>query len=84
MMGFLINPFLFAAGHPFDDMESYANLAPVDGLNGGVSWPSGYVDRANVLGFQAFDPMESYADSAPLNGLNGGDGFSAGYVNHNN
>lgn len=83
-MGFLINPFLFAPGHPFDDMESYANLAPVEGLNGGVSWPSGYVDRANILGFQAFDDMESYTDSAALNGLNGGNGFSAGYTNHDN
>lgn len=83
-MGILINPFLFAAGHPFDDMESYANLMPVNGLNGGVSWPSGYVDRANVLGFQAFDDIEAYANLAPLNGLDMGDGFSGAYVNHDN
>lgn len=84
MMGPLINSFWFVPGFPFDDMESYTNLVPVNGLNGGENWPSGYVDRANVLGFQAFDSMEAYADGAALNGLNMGDGFSGAYVNHNN
>lgn len=70
---------------PLDTMESYTSGDFLNSLNGGRTWPSGYVARTNFIGIQASDTMASYADSAALNALNGGDWTQTGpYVARDN
>lgn len=59
-----------------DNMESYANLAAVTGLNGGRKWAGAYSDLSNFMGLQAHDNMEQYADTSPLDGLELGNGWA--------
>ncbi len=66
--------------NPFDDVESYASPATLNGLNGGLNWAGAYVDRPSVTGVQSGDDMESYADSVVLNGLNGGNWTAGAYA----
>lgn len=56
------------AGPPFDDMESYTDLAALNGLNGGTGWSGPYVDRQ--LYFDPNDEATSWADHAVVH--NGG------------
>lgn len=64
-----------------DTMQSYANGAALNGLNGGTGWcrTAAYVDRTAYLGLQALDTMESYTNGANLVGLNGGTGWAGAY-----
>lgn len=66
--------------NPFDDIESYSNLAALGGLNGGTNWAGAYVDRPSVTGVQSHDDVESYSSLAILNGLNGGNWTAGAYV----
>lgn len=67
-----------------DDMESYTNTDPVNGLNGGISgrtqWNGAYVARTAYASTYQTDDMESYTDLANVNGLNGGTGWNGAYV----
>ena len=72
-----------ADGVPRDDMESYADLAAVGGLNGGSGWNGAYVDRVGNIGIHTNDNMESYTDSAAVNGLNAGVDWNGAYVDRN-
>lgn len=69
-----------ALGNAYDDLETYTDLAALNGLNGGSAWPSGYVDRVGDIAIRASDDLESYTDSAALNSLNGGNGWNGAYV----
>lgn len=72
---------LVAPEQIYDDMESYADAAAVNGLNGGTGFGlAAYVDRSGPFGLQAVDNIESYSDAAALNALNGGNGFAGAYV----
>lgn len=66
--------------NPSDDMESYTDFADVNGLNGGIGWPSGYVARGGDVSVRAFDNMETYSNGASVNALNGGAGWNGAYV----
>jgi len=65
---------------PYDDIESYADGAPLNGLNGGVGYPGPYISRGTFAGAAAADDIESYTDGVALNGLNGGTGWGGPYV----
>lgn len=72
-----------------DDFESYANAAPLNGLNGGTGWCNSlavqpYADKTGYLGMLAQDDFESYANNAALLGLNGGTGAWNGAYGDNN
>lgn len=64
---------------PRDDMESYSDLADVNGLNGGTGWGGAYVSRGGDISVHQLDTMDTY-DSENLNGLNGGSGWAGAYV----
>lgn len=73
----------------YDSMESYADAADVNDLNGGsTAFPFGgaYVDKVGDKGVWAYDNMESYTDNDAVNGLNGnttilhGTTFNGAYV----
>jgi len=71
-------PDLPNTGFAFDDFETYANNAFLDGLNGGSIWKAAYAARSgNTV---ATDSFESYTPGSALDGLSGGSGWSSNYV----
>jgi hypothetical protein len=68
---------ILLSGLAYDDMESYPDGAPLNGLSGG-NFPGAYVEHGP--GILALDTMETYTDGTPLNGLNGGLGFTGPYA----
>jgi hypothetical protein len=58
-------------------MESYANGALVNGLNGGangnnifvISWAGPYFSRGGFAGIYQYDDLEQYSNNAVLDGL---------------
>ena len=69
----------------YDDMESYTDMAAVNGLAGGTGFGlNAYLDRSQPFGVQADDDIESYTDGAALDGLNLGIGFAGAYVDRFN
>jgi hypothetical protein len=65
------------ANIPNDSMESYANGALVNGLNGGangnnifvISWAGPYFSRGGFAGIYQYDDLEQYSNNAVLDGL---------------
>lgn len=74
---------LFMGLQAMDDMESYSNSDPLQGLNNGSGFSAAYEDHVVYTGRKGEDDMESYADTAALDGLNGGIDWVSAYVNHN-
>lgn len=70
--------------YPLDNLGTYANNAPLDGLNDGRFWAGPYVGRNNVTGIQVSDNAEAYADAVDLHGLNLGFWTNDPYVARNN
>lgn len=46
------------SGNTLDTMESYANLAAVNGLNGGTNWNGAYVDSGSTILSRTFSAIE--------------------------
>jgi len=64
-------PFICSIFPPWDDMESYAALIDVDGVDGGKGFDGPYVDRFYYLGIQNLDTCETYGTGVSVTGLNG-------------
>src|SRR2546430_14560879 len=58
------------------DMESYADAAAVNALNGASGWNGACVERNSPLGIPSEDDLESCADPAAVNGLYLGSGLT--------
>lgn len=56
--------------YPLDNLGTYADNAPLTGLNDGRFWAGAFVGRNNVTGIQVSDNAEGYADGVNLTGLN--------------
>ena len=61
---------IYVLYYPLDNLGTYTDNAPLDGLNDGRFWAGPFVGRNNITGIQVADNVEAYSDGAGLTGLN--------------